>query len=137
MKRKFRLYFSIWCLLSVVFAPIIIGTYLFYQDFYNINTIEFICGIIFITAYVLFPLFFIYQIFIRVKNKEKTLDFTISIISIAVILISILFYIGLYWLVDRAISNTYRNALLARACSSCLPRTELVAHILSTFFVAY
>jgi|GEM_PF-191009 len=114
MKRKFRLYFSIWCLLSVVFAPIIIGTYLFYQDFYNINTIEFICGIIFITAYVLFPLFFIYQIFIRVKNKEKTLDFTISIISIAVILISILFYIGLYWLVDRAISNTYRNALLAR-----------------------
>lgn len=137
MKRKFRLYFSIWCLLSVVFAPIIIGTYLFYQDFYNINTIEFICGIIFITAYVLFPLFFIYQIFVRVKNKEKTLDFTISIISIAVILISILFYIGLYWLVDRAISNTYRNALLARACSSCLPRIELVAHILSTFFVAY
>ena len=109
-KRKYQLYFSIWCLLSVVFAPIIIGTYLFYQDFYNINTIEFICGIIFITAYVLFPLFFIYQIFIRVKNNEKTLDFTISIISIAVILISILFYIGLYWLVDRAISNTYRNA---------------------------
>ena len=137
MKRKFRLYFSIWCLLSVVFAPIIIGTYLFYQDFYNINTIEFICGIIFITAYVLFPLFFIYQIFIRVKNKEKTLDFTISIISIAVILISILFYIGLYWLVDRAISNTYRNAPLARAYGSCLSRIELVAHTLSTFFVAY
>ena len=109
-KRKYQLYFSIWCLLSAVLAPIIVGTYFFYQNFYSIRGIEVICGTIFITAYVLFPLFFIYQIIIRVKNKEKTRDFTISMISIAVILISILFYIGLYWLVDRAIGNTYRNA---------------------------
>ena len=27
--------------------------------------------------------------------------------------------------------------MLARAYGSCLPRTELVAHTLSTFFVAY
>ena len=122
MRRNYSLYFSIWCLLSVILAPIIVVTNLFYSSFYNSTLVEIICGGIFITAYVLFSLFFIYQIikYIRInfmyqntmrkRIKKRTTEFTISIIAFVVLLVSILFYIGLYWLVDRAITNTYRNA---------------------------
>ncbi|GJH39466.1 hypothetical protein RCZ04_00160 [Capnocytophaga sp. HP1101] len=109
MKKKSQLYFSIWCLLSVIFAPIIVGTYFFYQDFYNINAIEVICGTIFFTAYVLFPLFLMYQIIIQLKDKGKRKEFTISIIAFVLMLISILFYIGFYCLIDMATSNTYKS----------------------------
>ena len=122
MRRNYSLYFSIWCLLSVILAPIIVVTNLFYSSFYNSTLVEIICGGIFITAYVLFSLFFIYQIikYIRInfmyqntmrkRIKKRTTEFTISIITFVALLVSILFYIGLYWLVDRAITNTYRNA---------------------------
>lgn len=107
MKRKFLLYFSIWCLLSAIIMPIVIGTYLFFPNFYNINAVEILCATIFVSAYVLFPLFFSYQIIMRIKNKEKTKDFSISLATLVVILISILFYFGLYYLVERAITNTH------------------------------
>jgi len=122
MRRNYSLYFSIWCLLCVILAPIIVVTNLFYSSFYNSTLVEIICGGIFVTAYVLFLLFFIYQIikYIRInfmyqntmrkRIKKRTTEFTISIITFVVLLVSILFYIGLYWLVDRAITNTYRNA---------------------------
>ncbi len=122
MRRNYSLYFSIWCLLCVILAPIIVVTNLFYPRFYNSTLVEIICGGIFVTAYVLFPLFFIYQIIthirinfmyqntMRKRIKNRTTEFTISIIAFVALLVSILFYIGLYWLVDRAITNTYRNA---------------------------
>ena len=122
MRRNYSLYFSIWCLLCVILAPIIVVTNLFYSSFYNSTLVEIICGGIFFTAYVLFPLFFIYQIIthirinfmyqntMRRRIKKRTTEFTISIITFVVLLVSILFYIGLYWLVDRAVTNTYRNA---------------------------
>ena len=123
MRRNYSLYFSIWCLLCVILAPIIVVvTNLFYSSFYNSTLVEIICGGIFITTYVLFPLFFIYQIIthirinfmyqntMRKRIKKRTTEFTISIIAFVALLVSILFYIGLYWLVDRAITNTYRNA---------------------------
>jgi len=46
----------------------------------------------------------------RKRIKKRTTEFTISIITFVVLLVSILFYIGLYWLVDRAVTNAYRNA---------------------------
>ena len=122
MKRNYSLYFSIWCLLCVILAPIIVVTNLFYPRFYNITLVEIICGGIFVMAYVLFPLFFIYQIIthirinfmyqntMRKRIKKRTTEFTISIITFVVLLVSILFYIGLYWLVDRAITNAYSSA---------------------------
>ena len=122
MRRNYSLYFSIWCLLCVILAPIIVVTNLFYPRFYNSTLVEIICGGIFVTAYVLFLLFFIYQIIthirinfmyqntMRKRIKKRTTEFTISIIAFVALLASILFYIGLYWLVDRAITNTYRNA---------------------------
>ena len=122
MRRNYSLYFSIWCLLCVILAPIIVVTNLFYPRFYNSTLVEIICGGIFVTAYVLFSLFFIYQIIthirinfmyqntMRKRIKKRTTEFTISIIAFVALLVSILFYIGLYWLVDRAITNTYRNA---------------------------
>ena len=121
MRRNYSLYFSIWCLLCVILAPIIVVTNLFYSSFYN-SLVEIICGGIFVTAYVLFPLFFIYQIIthirinfmyqntMRKRIKKRTTEFTISIITFVVLLVSILFYIGLYWLVDRAVTNAYRSA---------------------------
>ena len=122
MRRNYSLYFSIWCLLCVILAPIIVVTNLFYSSFYNSTLVEIICGGIFVTAYVLFLLFFIYQIikYIRInfmyqntmrkRIKKRTTEFTISIITFVVLLVSILFYIGLYWLVDRAVTNAYRSA---------------------------
>ena len=122
MRRNYSLYFSIWCLLCVILAPIIVVTNLFYSSFYNSTLVEIIFGGIFVTAYVLFPLFFIYQIIthirinfmyqntMRKRIKKRTTEFTISLIAFVALLVSILFYIGLYWLVDRAITNTYRNA---------------------------
>ena len=122
MRRNYSLYFNIWCLLCVILAPIIVVTNLFYSSFYNSTLVEIICGGIFITAYVLFPLFFIYQIIthirinfmyqntMRKRIKKTTTEFTISIITFVVLLVSILFYIGLYWLVDRAVTNAYRSA---------------------------
>ena len=122
MRRNYSLYFSIWCLLCVILAPIIVVANLFYSSFYNSTLVEIICGGIFVTAYVLFSLFFIYQIIthirinfmyqntMRKRIKKRTTEFTISIIAFVALLVSILFYIGLYWLVDRAITNTYRNA---------------------------
>ena len=122
MRRNYSLYFSIWCLLCVILAPIIVVTNLFYSSFYNSTLVEIICGGIFVTAYALFPLFFIYQIIMHIRInfmyqktmwkriKKRTTEFTISIIAFVALLVSILFYIGLYWLVDRAITNTYRNA---------------------------
>ena len=122
MRRNYSLYFSIWCLLCVILAPIIVVANLFYSSFYNSTLVEIICGGIFVTAYVLFSLFFIYQIITHIRInfmyqntmqkriKKRTTEFTISIITFVVLLVSILFYIGLYWLVDRAITNTYRNA---------------------------
>ncbi len=109
MRRKFLLYFNIWCLLSVILAPIIIVTFFYYQDFYQKSIIEFVCGSIFVSAYLLFPSFFIYQLFTRIRNREKTRNFTISLITFFVILLSILFYIGLYWIIDEAVTNVYRN----------------------------
>ena len=110
MRRNYSLYFSIWCLLCVILAPIIVVTNLFYPRFYNTTLVEIICGGIFVTAYVLFPLFFIYQNTMRKRIKKRTTEFTISIIAFVVLLVSILFYIGLYWLVDRAVTNAYRSA---------------------------
>ena len=92
MRRNYSLYFSIWCLLCVILAPIIVVTDLFYPRFYNTTLVEIICGGIFVTAYVLFPLFFIYQIIthirinfmyqntMRKRIKKRTTEFTISII---------------------------------------------------------
>ena len=120
MRRNYSLYFSIWCLLCVILAPIIIVTNLFYPRFYNTTLVEIICGGIFVTAYVLFPLFFIYQMIthirinfmyqntMRKRIKKRTTEFTI--IAFVALLVSILFYIGLYWLVDRAVTNAYRSA---------------------------
>ena len=122
MRRNYSLYFSIWCLLCVILASIIVVTNLFYSSFYNSTLVEIICGGIFVTAYVLFPLFFIYQIIMHIRInfmyqntmrkriKKRTTEFTISIITFVVLLVSILFYIGLYWLVDRAVTNAYRSA---------------------------
>ena len=122
MRRNYSLYFSIWCLLCVILAPIIVVTNLFYSSFYNSTLVEIICGGIFVTVYVLFPLFFIYQIIthirinfmyqntMRKRIKKRTTEFTISIIAFVALLVSILFYIGLYWLVDRAVTNAYRSA---------------------------
>jgi len=122
MRRNYSLYFSIWCLLCVILAPIIVVTNLFYPRFYNSTLVEIICGGIFVTAYVLFPLFFICQIIthirinfmyqntMRKRIKKRTTEFTISIIAFVALLVSILFYIGLYWLVDRAVTNAYRSA---------------------------
>ena len=122
MRRNYSLYFSIWCLLCVILAPIIVVTNLFYSSFYNSTLVEIICGGIFVMAYVLFPLFFIYQIIthirinfmyqntMRKRIKKRTTEFTISIIAFVALLVSILFYIGLYWLVDRAVTNAYRSA---------------------------
>ena len=122
MRRNYSLYFSIWCLLCVILAPIIVVTNLFYSSFYNSTFVEIICGGIFVSAYVLVPLFFIYQIIthirinfmyqntMRKRIKKRTTEFTISIIAFVALLVSILFYIGLYWLVDRAVTNAYRNA---------------------------
>ena len=122
MRRNYSLYFSIWCLLCVILAPIIVVTNFFYSSFYNSTLVEIICGWIFVTAYVLFPWFFIYQIIthirinfmyqntMRKRIKKRTTEFTISIIAFVALLVSILFYIGLYWLVDRAVTNAYRSA---------------------------
>ena len=122
MRRNYSLYFSIWCLLCVILAPIIVVTNFFYSSFYNSTLVEIICGGIFVTAYVLFPWFFIYQIIthirinfmyqntMRKRIKKRTTEFTISIIAFVALLVSILFYIGLYWLVDRAVTNAYRSA---------------------------
>ena len=51
-----------------------------------------------------------YQNTMQKRIKKRTTEFTISIITFVVLLVSILFYIGLYWLVDRAVTNAYRSA---------------------------
>ncbi|MDO4879835.1 MAG: hypothetical protein Q3983_01005 [Capnocytophaga sp.] len=86
------------------------STFLFYQKFYNIGIVEFICGTIFVSAYLLYPLFFVYQIIKLIRDKERERDFTISIIALVLLFLSVLFYIGLYQMIDRAVTNAYRNA---------------------------
>ena len=120
MKRL--LYLSIAFLSVVILALIIVAMRSLYPNYCLSALVIILSKVVFMGAYLLFPLFFIYQIIkhirinfmyqntMRKRIKKRTTEFTISIITFVVLLVSILFYIGLYWLVDRAVTNAYRSA---------------------------
>lgn len=109
MIQKKQLYISYGFLFCVIISPIIALSFLFDQDLFRNEIIEFICGGIFVITYLLFPIFFIYQIILKVKKRSKRKIFIISIITFLLFILSIVFYYYLYHIVDEAITRRYQS----------------------------
>ena len=100
--KKRLLYLSIAFLSAAILALIIVAMRSLYPD-YCLSTLEIILSkVVFIITYIIFPLFFIYLIIaeinlnfmyqhsLRKRQHKRTTSFNLSLITLALVLLSLL-----------------------------------------------
>ena len=102
MMKKRLLYLSIAFLCSAILAPIIVVTRPLYPSYYHSTLGIILSKAVFITTYIIFPLFFIYLIIaetnlnfmyqhsLRKRQRKRTNSFNLSLITLALVLLSLL-----------------------------------------------
>ena len=106
--KRLGLFLSFWCLICVLINPFIFWEMLF-KNLFHINR-DFIFNpivrtvgfCVFFTAFIVYPIFYIYQIVLKMKKRAIPLILKISTITFVFWLMNIVFYAFIYY----ALSNT-------------------------------
>ncbi len=106
--KRLGLFLSFWCLICVLINPFIFWEMLF-KNLFHINR-DFIFNPIvrtvgfrvFFTAFIVYPIFYIYQMVLKMKKRAIPLILKISTITFVFWLMNIVFYAFIYY----ALSNT-------------------------------
>ena len=100
--KKRLLYLSIAFLCTTILALIIVAMRLLYPDYYLSALVIILSKVVFIITYIIFPLFFIYLIIaetnlnfmyqhsLRKRQRKRTTSFNLSLITLALVLLSLL-----------------------------------------------
>ena len=100
--KKRLLYLSITFLSAAILAPIIVVIRTLYPSYYHSTLGIILSKAVFITTYIIFPLFFIYLIIaeinlnfmyqhsLRKRQYKRTTSFNLSLITLALVLLSLL-----------------------------------------------
>ena len=100
--KKRLLYLSIAFLCTTILALIIVAMRLLYPDYYLSALVIILSKVVFIITYIIFPLFFIYLIIteinlnfmyqhsLRKRQHKRTTSFNLSLITLALVLLSLL-----------------------------------------------
>ena len=106
--KRLGLFLSFWCLICVLINPFIFWEMLF-KNLFHINR-EFIFNpivrivgfCVFFTAFIVYPILYIYQMVLKMKKRAIPLILKISTITFVFWLMNIVFYAFIYY----ALSNT-------------------------------
>lgn len=102
MKDKIKIYFSIYCLVSLILAP-----FFFYICFFNSKWSNYcysgfeIIPTTFYFGFIIFPILFIYQLI----KKQKGLALKLSIISLFLFVIELAILTFYLYLLSRAVHD--------------------------------
>ena len=100
--KKRLLYLSIAFLCTAILAPIIVVTRPLYPSYYHSALGIILSKVVIIITYIIFPLFFIYLIIaeinlnfmyqhsFRKRQRNRTTSFNLSLITLALVLLSLL-----------------------------------------------
>ena len=100
--KKRLLYLSIAFLCTTILALIIVAMRSLYPDYYLSALVIILSKVVFIITYIIFPLFFIYLIIaeinlnfmyqhsLRKRQHKRTSSFNLSLITLALVLLSLL-----------------------------------------------
>lgn len=100
--KKRLLYLSIAFLCTAILALIIVAMRSLYPDYYLSALVIILSKVVFIITYTIFPLFFIYLIIaetnlnfmyqhsLRKRQRKHTTSFNLSLITLALVLLSLL-----------------------------------------------
>lgn len=110
--RKYHLALNIWFLFCVIVSPVLFWETLFgsifgSRAFFNNDASNIISFVIFTSAYLLFPVFFVYQMILMLKKQLKKVCFWLSVAGFLIFLLNILFYIWFYHLLDEMSERKY------------------------------
>ena len=106
--RKVTLLLGIWCLICVIINPFVFWEMLFNNllytsdDFRYNNAVEIIGGTIFFTAFIVSPIFLIYQTVLRLMQKSHYKIFKIVKITYFFLLLNVVFYSFIYYILSNA-----------------------------------
>lgn len=115
MKQLIIKALNIWLPMSVFLAPIAFWEIIF-KDIFNFrddpmrSIFEFFGSCTIISAYILFPLFFIYQIVLKLKKKLSNASFIMSLITFLIMILSITFYIILFRGLEEGKAKAHRES---------------------------
>lgn len=113
---KYHLYLNICFLVCVVISPPLLWETMFHnlfhidKSFFFRDEVEIITSCIFTSAYILFPLFFIYQIVLKFKKKLSNVSFIMSLITFLIMILSITFYIILFRGLEEGKAKAHRES---------------------------
>ena len=105
--RKVTLLLGIWCLICVIINPFVFWEMLFNNllhtsdDFRYNNTVEIIGGTIFFTAFIVSPIFLIYQTVLRLMQKSHYKVFRIVKVTYFFLLLNVVFYSFMYYILSN------------------------------------
>lgn len=116
MKQSIIKILNIWLPMSVFLAPIAFWEIIFknifsFRDDPMRSIFEFFGSCTIISAYVLFPVFFIYQIVLKFKKKLSNVGFIMSLIAFLMMVLSIVFYITLYRGLDEGVTKAHKESV--------------------------
>ena len=106
--RNVTLLLGIWCLICVMINPLVFWEMLFNNllhtsdDFRYNNAVEIIGGTIFFTAFIVSPIFLIYQIVLRLMQKSHYKVFRIVKVNYFFLLLNVVFYSFMYYILSNA-----------------------------------
>ena len=106
--RKVTLLSGIWCLICMIINPFVFWEMLFNNllhtsdSFRYNNAVEIIGGTIFFTAFIVSPIFLIYQTVLRLMQKSHYKVFKIVKITYFFLLLNVVFYSFIYYILSNA-----------------------------------
>lgn len=112
--RKYHFVLNIWFLFCLIVSPvlfweIIFGSIFDSRRFFNNDASNIIPFVIFTSAYLIFPVFFVYQMILMLKKQLKKVCFWLSVAGFLIFLLNILFYIWFYHLLDEMSERKYTS----------------------------
>lgn len=105
--RKVTLLLAIWCLICLIINPFVFWEMLFNNllhtsdSFRYNNVVEIIGGTIFFTAFIVSPIFLIYQTMLRLMQKSHYKVFKIVKITYFFLLLNVVFYSFIYYILSN------------------------------------
>lgn len=105
--RNVTLLLGIWCLICVIINPLVFWEMLFNNllhtsdNFRYNNAVEITGGTIFFTAFIVSPIFLIYQTVLRLIQKSHYKIFKIVKITYFFLLLNVVFYSFIYYILSN------------------------------------